>query len=253
MRILLAIILLVVASSSSYGQGYTWEWSPRNPVTMPTTFVGLEIAGGYSQHSGKLPYFEDEIECCSFETGNGTPFRVAIMAEHWVLPKLAISGGLGVTFQGSNFTSDHVSLVLEDRRVLTTEYRLEVSQTQFVIQVGARQRLFETFLSVGLDVRGLVNMGGTVSGSHHVLGPDDYTFGTNPPSKVVSIGEGIIVEDFTAFNLEPSLNLQYDIQLATGIVLSPSFYLAMPLFDVGTNVSWSYVTMGAGLRLSRGL
>ena len=170
MKKILTIVIVLLSSTSMYAQGYTWEWSPRAPQTMPTTFVGIEVTGGYAQHQGDLPYVEELITCCTFESGTGTPFRIAVFGERWVLPKTALSAGFGVTFQGGTFTSDPIRLVRENNSFLVTEYRMQVQQTQMVLQLGARQRLFNSFLSVGVGVAGLVNLGGTADVSQSCSG-----------------------------------------------------------------------------------
>jgi hypothetical protein len=219
---------------------------------MPTRFLGVEVAAQYAMHQGDLTYFEDIIPCCTFTDGTGIPFRISVIAEQWVAAKTSLQAGLGVTFQSAAFTSPEQQAPMEDGRVIRTEYELQTNITSLAVQAGVRQRLFSSFLSVGADLRGLITIGSSQSLVERVLGPDDYYFTTNPPSKEWQPSSAVVISDISAFVLEPSLVLQYDLALARGSVLSPSINVSMPLTSLASGQSWGYVAVGFGVRLSRG-
>lgn len=242
----------LLSLSTAYGQGYEWEWSPRAPLSMPTRYVGVEVAGQYALHTGSLEYFEELIPCCDFTSGTGVPLRLTIIAEQWVKPSLSVQAGIGVMFQGSSFTAPGDTLPRADQPPIVTEYAMETSITSLTLQGGVRQRLFDTFLSIGLDLRGLITVGSSQSLEDRVVSPDDYMFTTNPPSRVRDLSGAQVISDVTVFVFEPSVVLQYDIALARGSVLSPSVNVSMPFGSLSTSQSWSYVAVGIGMRLSRG-
>jgi len=248
---LLAAIMIIFNIMMASGQGYEWEWSPRSPRTMPTRFVGVEASMTYAQHSGSLTYYEDIIPCCEFSSGTSLPLAFSIYGEQWVAPKTAVRLSLGAVFQTATFTVRPDLVPSTTHGEIQYEYQFDATFSQIALAVGARQRLI-SFLSLGLDVKGLFAVNNTSTLTDRVISPDDYFFSTNPPSKEKEL-VGVTVTDLAAFVLEPVLSLQYDFALSTGLVLSPSVHVSMPLTSLSTDQSWRYLGLGAGLRLSRGL
>lgn len=246
------LVSLALSLSTAWGQGYEWEWSPRAPLQMPTRFVGVEVAGQYALHTGSLAYFENILPCCEFTSGTGIPLRLTIIAEEWVKPTLSVQAGIGVTFHGASFTTAGDTLPRADEQSIVTEYQLETSFTSLTLQGGVRQRLFDSFFSIGLDLRGLLTVGTSQTLQERVVSPDDYQFTTNPPSRVKDLSGSQVIPDPTFFVLEPAVVLQYDIALTRGSVLSPSLNISMPIGNLSTDQSWSYLAFGFGVRLSRG-
>jgi hypothetical protein len=256
MNIILVALSLFLAVASSplrcEAQGYDWEYDPRFPQSMPTRFIGLEFAAQYAMHTGDLAYFEQLVPCCTFSDGTGFPLRLSAVAEQWVTPTLSVQAGLGVAYQSAEFVSDQQQAPFDDGTVLVTEYVLQTSITALSLSGGVRQRLFDSFFSVGLDLRGNVTIGSAQTLQERVVSPSDFTFTTNPPTQVYDLSGTMVIPDVAAFVLEPALSFQYDIALARGSVLSPSVNVSMPLNSLATGQSWGYLAVGLGVRLSRG-
>lgn len=245
------LVIAVTAATGLSAQGYAWEWSPRAPRTMPTLFGGVEIATGYAMHTGTLPYVEDLVPCCTFEEGTGIPVRFAVFLEDWIAPSTALTYGGGVTIQNSSFTSTAQALPDSGGRQIITEYLFDASMTYLQLQGGIRQRLFG-YVSVGLELRGLISVASSYELTERVVAPDDFFFSTNPPSKEITLTP-TVVDQASVFVLEPAVSLQYDIPLGIGMVLSPMVQFSVPVMSLANNVSWRFLSVTGGVRLSRGL
>ena len=196
-----------------------------------------------------LIYAEELIPCCELESGTGLPLRLGLIGEQWVTPKLAVQAAVGVTFQSSSFTALSEVFPTTEFGDVQTEYQWDMSYTQIMLSVGARQRLI-SFLSLGVDLRGLILAGRSESLTERIVRGDGYQF--FPPAQEI-VFDDLEVTQMSAFVLEPSVSLQYDIALGLGTVLSPSVNLSMPLNSLSTEGSWRYLGLGVGVRLSRGL
>ena len=250
-RLAIIITMLTFNILMIHAQGYEWEWSPRAPFTMPTRFVGIEVAAQYAQHNGSLTYYQHLIPCCEFTSGTGMPIRLSLVGEQWVLPRLSVQASVGMIYQSASFSVLDTAIPHEQFGEIQTEYLFDASYSQIALSIGARQRLIG-FLSIGLDLRGLIGMGSSTTLTERIVRPDDYYFSTNPPSKEYE-WDNSVIGDLATIVIEPAVTLQYDIALGLGMVLSPSFTVSMPLTSLSTDQSWTYLAIGGGLRLSRGL
>lgn len=253
MRSVLTVIGALIATSCAvWSQGFDWQWSPRSPMTMPTRYVGVELGGGVSLHQATLPYIEDLVPCCSFSSGTGVPLRIAVFVEDWWKPSTAVALSGGVTMHQSQFTAQAEPLPDSGGREIVTEYLFDATLTYLTVGGGIRQRLFKSFLSVGVDLRASVNVAQSYQLLERVVSPDDYFLKTNPPSKEQS-WEPTVVDRAAVLVLEPSVTVQYDIALGMGLVISPLVQVGVPIFDLAPDASWRYVAVTGGVRLSRGL
>ncbi len=253
MNAVLSVISVLIASASvAVAQGYGWQWSPRAPMSMPTRFVGVEVGGGVSMHQATLPYVEDLVPCCEFTSGSGVPLRIAVYMEDWWKPETAVLFSGGVTLHRSQFTAQAAPLPDSGGREIVTEYLFDAALTYLTIGGGIRQRLFDSYLSVGLDLRASVNVAESYQLTERVVSPDDYYLKTNPPSKEQE-WEPTVVDRAAVLVLEPSVSVQYDIPLGMGLVISPLVQVGMPILSLAPDASWRYVSVTGGVRLSRGL
>jgi len=251
-RLLLAVLVALAAGLEIHAQGYEWEWSPRAPRTMPTRYVGIEATGGYALHTGTLSFLEDRILCCEFTEGTGLPFRLSILIEDWWRPQTAYAFGGGITYQATSFTSDTQEYPRRDEDPIVRRYQFDASLTYLHLQGGIRQRLFRSGLVVGVDLRALINVAATYRLTDQVVGPDDYFFTTNPPSKEQELDRDVITNT-AVFVLEPSVTLRYDIPLGIGMVLSPVAQFSIPVLSLAGEASWRYTAISGGVQLSTGL
>jgi len=250
------IIALIRFSSPAFAQGFDWEWQARAPRTMPTTFAGLEVSSGYMSHSTDVTYTENFIPCCEIESGTGIPLRISLIAENWIQAKTAVHAGLGIQMSGGSFTAPGDTLPRADGNVneqpLITEYSYEASLTYATLEAGIRQRLFDSYLSIGLTVRGQILLSAGERLVEIAVSPDDYYFTSNPPSKEFEHSSKTVTA-FSSFVLEPALSIQYDIALGMGTYIAPSFTLSVPVTSVSSDATWRYVWAGFGVSLMRGL
>lgn len=245
-----AALVALWSGPTANAQLYHWEWSPRLPRTMPRTFVGAEASVGYTLHRATLPYVEDLITCCTFSDGTGLSYRFAVLAERWVAPTLAVVGGLGFVQSDGLFTATAPGFPTVEHGIVTTTYDLSTTTRYLHLQAGARQRLFGSMASVGVDLRAMVRVSAEYTLLETVQSPQTYRFADGSQSMPL---DQQILSSTSAVLLEPAVSVQYDLPLQLGFVVSPMASIQMPLWSVSTEHPWSYMQTSIGLRIVRGL
>ena len=240
-----------ICPSALLSQGFDWSWSPRAPRSMPTLFAGIEIGAGYSQHTSDVTYAQNFITCCQFDGGSSMPMHIAVISEKWIGAQTAIHGGAGFSYSQSSFTTPGDTLPTDDYTVLT-EWDYHAGLTYGTIEVGIRQRLFKSFFSAGLTLRGQILVSSSERLVERVVSPDEYYFDGSPPTKEYEY-TSLPVTAFSSFVFEPTLSFQYDISLGTGYYIAPSLNLSVPVTSISTDATWRYLWAGFGIRLLRGL
>jgi len=252
MRSLFATFLLLLAAVlPSAGQGFDWQYSARVPTPSPIRFLGGEVMSGWTVHTGSLPYLQSDLglECCRYENGVGLPISVGVGGEYWVTGDVALMGTVGYRGQGAVFTTDGDTLPRAGKPPVITQYELSARLHYATVVAGAKMRLFETHVTVGLGVRLMVSIGSSSTQQEQVVQPSDYTFENG--STVVTLTTTSL-NDLKPFIVIPYLQLGYDISIAQGMYLSPSFSLGLPLMSVTSGTSWHMTDLGVGVRLMKG-
>ncbi len=254
MKTLAILCLLLAIAADGKGQGYAWEFSPRFPMFMPTRFVGIEVSGSYAFHSASVLYVEDLLPCCTFKDGTGVPLRIVVTGEQWLNANLAVGAGLGVQLQSAVLTAPGDTLPVIDGNtveLMITEWELATSVTYASIEANSRLRLFTSALSVGVGLRGHIRITSQAQVIERIIQPEDAFFQDSQSNERVSATADF--DQSALFVLEPALSLQYDVPLSTGLVLSPSILVSKPLTSLSSQQDWSYLALGFGVRISRGL
>jgi hypothetical protein len=85
-----------------------------------------------------------------------------------------------------------------------------------------------------------------------ILGPDDYFFVTDPPSKEYELPTASL-SDVRGFVVRPALAVTYDVPLSAGYYVSPSLKLETIIGSLSQKHSWSSYGVSLGVSLARGL
>lgn len=248
---IIAVVFFLCSTVEISAQGFAWEWPPRSPKTMPTKFIGIEAGTGYVQNAADVNYSQNLIVCCTFTSGSGVPLRILVIGESWVAAKTAVSAGFGFTMSNSSFAAPGDTLPWKSTQAIT-EYAYDVTLSYITIEGGVRQRLFESYGSIGVFVRGQILASASESLFDKVISPDEYYFNGNPPTKEREITSNLQTS-FSPFVLEAAITLQYDVPMGMGYYLAPSLTFAVPVTSVMSDATWRFLWTGFGFKLMRGI
>lgn len=254
MRCIVATIVLILSSGLAHTQQLPWNPSLRHPYTAPSTFMGIDASIGYSMHSASLPYLDQvySIPCCTYEQGSGAPFAVSAVIEKWVMPSITVSASLGISSESLAFTTDPITIPRVGKPDLQTRYVLEHRQSWMSFALGSRMRIHASPLTVGFRLSGNVLVGSASQHKEEVVGPEDYFFLTDPPSKEYILPETRLT-DVSAVVLRPAFVVTYDMPLTYGYYASPQLRIEQSLGSLSSKHSWSATTISLGLTIYKGL
>ncbi len=248
---LAAFLLLLLASSvCALAQGFDWQYSARVPTPSPIRFVGLEVMTGWTDQTGPLPYIQTGLgfECCRYENGSGIPLAIGVGGEYWISGDVALTGTFGYRGQGASFTTTGDTLPRVGKEPVITQYELSARLHYAALTAGAKLRLFETHLTVGLGARFMVSLGSSSTQTERIVQPSDYTFNNGAKEMVLSSSP---IDNLKPFVVVPYLQLGYDISVSRGMYLTPTFTLGIPLMSVASSATWHMTELGVGVRLMR--
>lgn len=254
MRIASTTMALLMVVFGASAQQLPWSPTLRYPFTAPTTFIGFDVSLGYASHTARLPYLDEVygIPCCTYESGSGAPIGLSGVIESWIVPTIAVSGSIGLVSEALTFATLPVTVPRANKPDLQTQYVLENQQTWAQIAIGTKMRVPASPLTVGVRLAGNVLMGSTMSHKEVVLGPDDYMFLTDPPSKEYVLPD-VTFTDVSGFVVRPSIAVTYDVPLAYGYYIAPSLRLETTMSSLSRQHAWNSTTISVGVTLFKGL
>ncbi len=249
----LFLSLLITCAVAASAQGFDWQYSARQPFESPIRFYGIELSSGYGRHFASLDYLErgTGFTCCTYERGQGMPYGVLLAGDYWLTPDVSVQGGLGVVVRNVTFTSDPQSFPrVKDSivSIVSSEYVFQGSITYATVQAALRYRLLGTHLNVGGGVKLMVKLSESQTQIDRVIGPDDYFFGGNPPSKE-KVLPATILDDASTFVIEPYVSVGYDLAIRRGMYLTPTVTLGGPVTSLSKTQLWRALDVGFSLRL----
>lgn len=247
------LLLLTAIAICASAQGFDWQYSARLPFESPVKFYGVELSSGYSTHFASLDYLEKgtSFTCCTYDRGTGMPYGVALSGDYWLTSDVSIQGALGITIRNVKFTSEPQNfprVINSIVRTVTSEYVFNGSITYAGLQAAMRYRLLGTHLSVGGGLKLLLKLSETQTQIDRVIGPDDYFFEGNPPSKVEDL-DATILNDASAFVIEPYVSVGYDLTIRRGMYLTPTVTIGGPVTSLSKTQQWRSLELGFSLRL----
>ncbi len=250
----LIAVLLVCCRFLAMAQGYPWEGSLREPMTIPRTYIGLEASASYAMYQADLTYIETSlgITCCTYNSGSGIPFAVSLVGEQWMTSHVKLSAGAGVSVIGASFTAPTEPVPLSNGQILRTEYVLDGSLTYASAFGAVSVRLGATHVLATAGMRLHAYMRGALTQRERVLAPEGAMFNGQQPTTEIVLAQAFL-DNAAPFVVEPFLQLGYDLPLSYGIVLQPSMTLGLPLTSLTTVDNWRMRSLGFGLRLVKGL
>lgn len=245
----LLLLCLCAGAFGASAQGFDWQYSARVPFESPVRFYGVELASGYGRHFASLDYLEKGtgFTCCTYDRGSGIPYGVLVAADYWIMPKVSLQGGLGVVVRNVTFTSDPQQFPRADNSIVSTEYVFHGSITYATLQAAIRYRILATHLNLGGGIKLMAKLSETQTQIDRVIGPDDYFFNDNPPSKEKDL-EATILDDASAFVLEPFISVGYDLSLWRGTYLTPTLTVGGPITSLSKSQPWRSLDLGFGIR-----
>lgn len=253
---MIALIVIMVTFVSLPVAAQQIEWSPtlRRPFEAPRTFVGIDASIGAAWHNANLPYLESvySIPCCTYKEGASNPISIGVAAEKWILPTSAVTATLALRMESIAFAASPSTLVRNGKPDVTTQYQLDASVTSLGLGVGAKTRLAGTPVTVGLSVSGNVLLASEMTHKEVVLGPDDFYFITDPPSKEYVLPTSSL-SDAAGFVVRPAITITYDIPLVLGYYVAPSIRCETLLGSLSRQHSWGVIGVSLGATLYRGL
>lgn len=252
--IALIAIMLVCMSCPLAAQQIEWTPSLRSPYEAPRAFVGIDASIGAAWHDADLPYLESvySIPCCTYQEGASKPVSIGFAAENWILPTVAATASVGLRMESIAFTTSPSTLPRNGKPDLVTQYQLDAAVTSLVLGVGAKTRLAATPITVGLSLTGNALLSSEMTHKEVVLGPDDFYFITDPPSKEYVLPTSRL-SDVAGFVVRPVLTITYDIPVALGYYIAPSIRCETMLGSLSRQHSWGAIGVSVGATLYRGL
>ncbi len=253
---MIVLIAIMVTCMSVPLAAQQIEWSPslRRPYEAPRTFVGIDASIGTAWHDAELPYLESiySIPCCTYREGASKPLAVGFSAETWILPTVAATASLGLRMESTSFTTSPAVLVRNGKPDVLTQYQLDAAVTSVTLGVGAKTRIASMPITVGLSLAGSVLLASEMIHREVVLGPDDFFFVTDPPSKEYVLPT-YSLSDVAGFVMRPMLTVTYDIPLTLGYYLAPSIRCETLLGSMSQKNSWGAIGVSVGATLYKGL
>lgn len=243
--------------SITYSQGFDWYYSNRLPFSTPNLFIGGNIEGQILNYKADLPikrYFnENELECCRYNDGKGTGFKLGVNMEYWY-----------ETFQSINLTINFQSLPINFKKLaepiplsngdnLITEYDYQSNFSLINFDIGWKYKIDEShvFINPSIDFNYFIYKS---KGQHteRIISPDYETFSDGSLIKNL---DDVILPKLNSLNYNLNLKVGYDYSPAIGIYLSPfigyTFSLNNYLYEInknGMNQSLGYSGFLFGLR-----
>ncbi|CAN5475069.1 hypothetical protein BH10BAC6_BH10BAC6_15860 [soil metagenome] len=250
-RLSTLFLLITIQTVSLLAQGFDWQYSARVPTPSPIRFLGAEVMSGWTNQSGPLPYIQTDLglECCRYENGSGVPLSIGVGGEYWVSGDVAVTGMLGYRSQGANFTTSGDTLPRVGKDAVITQYELTARLHYAVVTAGAKMRLFETHLTLGLGARFMISIGSSSTQTESIIQGSGYSFGNGSQAMALT---STSLNDLKPFVVVPYLQLGYDISVSTGMYLTPTFSIGIPVMSVSSNSTWRMTDLGVGIRLMKG-
>lgn len=253
-RVFTTLVIAIASACSAASQGFDWQYSARLPVNNPIRFYGIELASGYTSHVASLDYLEKGtgIKCCTYERGNGIPYGVLVAGDYWLEPDVSIQGGLGLLVRSVSLTSDpqsYPSVGLDSIvTFVSSEYVFQGSLTYLTAQAALRYRILGTHLNVGGGVKLLLKLAESQTQIDRVIGPDNYYFDGNPPTKEKDL-EATLLNDASGIVIEPFVSLGYDLSIRRGMYLTPTVTVGGPVTSLSKTQPWRSLDLGFSIRL----
>lgn len=254
MRRAACILVMYCMVQSLHAQKIPWAPTLQYPYTAPTAFIGFDVTLGYSVHDASLPYLESiyNLPCCTYEQGSGLPFSVGLSYETWLLPATAVTASLGIRHEASSFSTAPIAIPRNGLPDVRTQYQLRSQSSWVRIGVGGKTRLGTTPMSIGIALYGDVLLSNDMQHKEVVLGPSDYFFVTDPPSKEYLLPTSTF-SDVSSISLRPVVRVSYDIPLAFGYYLAPSLILETNVLSLSNQHQWSTFGVAVGVTINKGL
>lgn len=206
-------IFLLFSSSVAYSQGFDWQVSSRTPYQVTDIYIGAVASYSFAYHSGNFPFLEEDVICCTYESGIGSDFQLGVTSEYWHEPDMAFSVSLLYSDVSSNFYTE-TTVIKKTNPGLpgfdwTTAYESDISLSYITLDLGVKNRVYEKLnLKAGVDLN--INIGSSESHNNSVVTPSNIPFTDGTFEKELSDGR---IKELSAMVLGVSIGASYDVNL----------------------------------------
>jgi hypothetical protein len=245
---LLYISIIILMTGKVLSQGFDWQYSSRLPFSHPKVFWGISANSGIIANSGNFSFLEDHIPCCDYEAGDGRTTQAGLIVEYWHTGSLALSGGLSLTFNSSNFKKI-ITVPRSDGMIdyfSKYQYFLDESRVYLGTDFGAKYRIQQTYFSVGGSISIGYNVSSSATHKERIIAPKTETFIDGKTERIITNG---ILRDYNDLLIVPNIFANYDFNLGIGYYTSLKIFAGLPLMSIVKVDNWREWKFGIGAQI----
>jgi hypothetical protein len=244
-------LTFIISSNLVYSQGFDWQYSARLPAGSPVFFAGLTGSFNLSNHYGAISLNEYTTECCTFAGGKGKGFDLGITSEYWFSGSTALTGGFSFIGLYSDFSRiDSVPRITD---YLVSKYASSSSLYYLGLDIGLKQRLWDTHLWIGGELTAGYNIQSNSDDTETILAPSSFPINDPPWSngkRTIFNGE---IGTITNLLLIPKVKAGYDFSLGLGTYGSIFVAAGFPAQNLSTNGNWRFWNFQVGASVVKGI
>lgn len=227
-----------MASSNIFAQGFDWQNNARLPMTFPDWYLGIVVQGNLSDHHGEVAFIEANTLCCPYDGGTGAKILFGVSAEKWTNGNFAGNVSLAFSYENIEFSAKE-SIPVEPGKFWDTEFVSAIAISTINLDMGIKYRLMETKFSLGFGIDASLLIGNNQKHKEVSLSPD-YPFADGSFEFIITDGK---LPDLNIFQIVPTANLSYDIDMGYPNYATISTGVNYPLFELADNWRREYLTV----------
>lgn len=237
-KTLFFLIIFFISSTTSFPQGFDWQYSSRMPTKYPYFFVGGMAEANYLLHYGYIDLTETYSKCCTFEHGKGIGTAFGISSEYWS-GLWAWYGNLSYAKFPGKFLADGFTLKrkLDDGTVYDVKYQNEFnsSMSYIFLELGGKYRLLKSHFHIGGGLKFGFLADNSSEQIERIVSPAEERFADGTQSQVLSRGK---ISDIKSYVITPRIRLGYDLTFGLGMYATPSVSIGLPILNISQNAQW---------------
>jgi hypothetical protein len=230
-------------STSSFAQGFDWQYDHRLPSSYPVIFVGINAEYGIIFHQGNFNFLEDEIPCCRFTNGDGNNSNIGISLEYWYSSDVSLMLTASVSNSTGSFSANSSDTIRGGS--MKTAFDFESSVSYLAVSPGIKYRLLGSKLYAAFDLKMLIKYAST--GEH-----SERRISNNVPFNSRTIANGRI-DALSTLVVLPQLRLGYDMAIFRNVYISPYISASYTINNIIESEKWRHFDLHFGISLMNGL
>lgn len=247
MRKFILILFILIGSAELHSQGFDWEYSPRLPYKIPRAFIGAGYSYSYNQNIGDFSFFENNVYSLNFKNGNGTLNQLQFSFQYWNKPTFAVFGNVFYRTLQNDFSQQMTYPRSNgvDNWLVTYQTNLQLSRDYLGISIGAKYRLFDTYLSIGGQITSQFLLSSNTAATEEIISPDFEHYIDGSTTREIN---KIKIPDFKNFLLQPEIFIAYDFSIVKGLYIQSSLRMQIPVFN--STSSDKYYDLPLGIEIA---